>query len=88
MVKKNQNVLFAIKWEYFPKSNFYSIFQYSVHKMQDGGTLLVMKGAPERILERCATILWGEKTEVLSKELLRICEDVCIEFAKQGKLNR
>jgi len=39
--------------------------QVSVHKLVDPGYILVMKGAPERILERCSTILLnGEETEM------------------------
>lgn len=44
-----------------------SKFQLSVHSMQTSATslstssLLVMKGAPEKIFEKCSTILIGEK---------------------------
>ena len=42
----------------------------SIHRTDDGDPrhLLVMKGAPERILERCSTILLGGETRRLDKE--------------------
>jgi sodium/potassium-transporting ATPase subunit alpha len=44
-------------------------YQVSIHE-QDGksGYLLVMKGAPERILDRCSTIVVNGKEESLSEE--------------------
>ncbi|XP_029207817.2 sodium/potassium-transporting ATPase subunit alpha-3-like [Acropora muricata] len=46
-------------------------YQVSVHEQEnpnDPRHLLVMKGAPERILERCATILINGREEVLDDE--------------------
>ena len=42
----------------------------SIHRTDDGDPrhLLVMKGAPERILERCSTILLGGETRRLDKD--------------------
>uniref|UniRef100_A0A0N5AJW8 Sodium/potassium-transporting ATPase subunit alpha n=1 Tax=Syphacia muris TaxID=451379 RepID=A0A0N5AJW8_9BILA len=46
-------------------------YQVSVHKTSDGnpGYLLVMKGAPERILERCSSILINGKELELDDKL-------------------
>jgi sodium/potassium-transporting ATPase subunit alpha len=40
-------------------------YQVSIHETQDGDDryLLVMKGAPERILERCSTI-YNDGTDI------------------------
>lgn len=46
-------------------------YQVSVHETDDGNKsyLLVMKGAPERILDRCTTILLNGKEEKLDDKL-------------------
>merc|ERR1712051_463099 len=41
-------------------------FQVSIHESDDPRYLLVMKGAPERILDRCSTILINGKEEELT----------------------
>lgn len=44
-------------------------YQVSVHENEDKtGYVLVMKGAPERILSRCNTVLLGGNTEPLTEE--------------------
>ena len=46
-------------------------YQVSIHEQEnpsDPRHLLVMKGAPERILDRCATILINGKEEILDDE--------------------
>ena len=50
----------------------YQLLQVSIHETEDAQGefryLLVMKGAPERILQRCTMILCGEEEEVLEEE--------------------
>ena len=42
-------------------------FQVSIHRTGDSSKYrLVMKGAPERILARCSSILVGEKEEEMT----------------------
>merc|ERR1712172_127994 len=43
-------------------------FQVSIHESDDPRYLLVMKGAPERILDRCSTILINGKEEELTQD--------------------
>jgi len=51
--------------------------QVSIHEMQASGDtkerrhLLVMKGAPERIIERCSTILLNGEDKELTEELVK-----------------
>lgn len=47
-------------------------YQVSIHEQEnpdDARYLLVMKGAPERILERCSTILIKGKEETLDDDM-------------------
>jgi len=44
-------------------------YQVSIHEREDGSShRLVMKGAPERILDRCSTILINGKEEAITQE--------------------
>merc|ERR1712226_1743030 len=46
-------------------------YQVSIHEVTEGGeqrSLLVMKGAPERILDRCSTILLNNEEKPLTEE--------------------
>merc|ERR1712038_2256108 len=43
-------------------------FQVSIHESEDPRYLLVMKGAPERILDRCSKILINGKEEELTQD--------------------
>lgn len=42
-------------------------YQVSVHRRTHGNYLVVMKGAPERILERCSTIILNDKNVNIDK---------------------
>ena len=45
-------------------------FQVSIHETEEAGKFqLMMKGAPERILARCSSILVGDKEEEMTGSL-------------------
>uniref|UniRef100_K3WIH2 Cation-transporting P-type ATPase N-terminal domain-containing protein n=1 Tax=Globisporangium ultimum (strain ATCC 200006 / CBS 805.95 / DAOM BR144) TaxID=431595 RepID=K3WIH2_GLOUD len=62
-------------------------FQVSIHKQNNDDSvpmLLVMKGAPERIISRCHTILLnGEEVELTADKLAEI-EKLQLELSKRG----
>ncbi|KAJ3627918.1 hypothetical protein MTP99_015257 [Tenebrio molitor] len=60
-------------------------YQISIHGLQDGRCLMVMKGAPERILARCTKICLNKETKELSDDLRRICDQACINLAEKGE---
>uniref|UniRef100_A0A8C1K2K0 Sodium/potassium-transporting ATPase subunit alpha n=1 Tax=Cyprinus carpio TaxID=7962 RepID=A0A8C1K2K0_CYPCA len=64
-------------------------YQLSVHKNPNGGTeskhLLVMKGAPERILDRCATILIQGKEQPLDDEMKEAFQNAYLELGGLGE---
>lgn len=45
-------------------------YQVSVHENPEGGYLLVMKGAPERIVQRCSQIWKGGRVQPMTG---RVC---------------
>ncbi|XP_063217397.1 sodium/potassium-transporting ATPase subunit alpha-like [Bacillus rossius redtenbacheri] len=59
-------------------------YQVSVHE-SEGGYLLVMKGAPERILERCSTIFINGKDEALDEERKEAFNDAYLELGGMGE---
>lgn len=61
-------------------------YQISIHAMEDGRCLLVMKGAPERILARCSTIYNRETgSQPMTDEMMEICDRACTELAEKGE---
>lgn len=44
-----------------------------------------MKGAPEKLLENCSTILLHNKVFELSETLKKCCEDACENLAQNGE---
>lgn len=67
----------------------YSFFQISVHYMEpsvkDGDEcLLVIKGAPERVLDLCKTIVMKGETVPLSDRIRSIVDSACLNLASQG----
>lgn len=62
-------------------------YQVSVHDTEDSDPryLLVMKGAPERILDRCSTILIGGKEKVLDDELKEAFNNAYLELGGLGE---
>ncbi|EZA51212.1 Sodium/potassium-transporting ATPase subunit alpha [Ooceraea biroi] len=63
-------------------------YQVSVHESDDPNDprhLLVMKGAPERILDRCSTIFIGGKEKVLDEEMKEAFNNAYLELGGLGE---
>ncbi|KOB76210.1 putative sodium pump alpha subunit, partial [Operophtera brumata] len=63
-------------------------YQISIHESDDPSDprqLLVMKGAPERILERCSTIFIGGKEKVLDEEMKEAFNNAYLELGGLGE---
>lgn len=62
--------------------------QLSIHETEDPNDnryLLVMKGAPERILDRCATILLQGKEQPLDEEMKEAFQNAYLELGGLGE---
>ena len=59
-------------------------FQISVHQ-DDKSHLLVMKGAPERILECCDSIFLNGQQLPLTQEFKVLCEEACLTLGELGE---
>jgi len=46
----------------------YYLPKVSVHELAESGHLIVMKGAPERILDRCSTIVFNGVEQTINQE--------------------
>ncbi|KAH7713744.1 sodium/potassium-transporting ATPase subunit alpha-4 [Aphelenchoides avenae] len=62
-------------------------YQVSVHESDDGkpGYLLVMKGAPERILDRCSTILLDGQEVQMDDKLRKDFNDAYLDLGGMGE---
>ncbi|TDG51334.1 hypothetical protein AWZ03_002129 [Drosophila navojoa] len=63
-------------------------YQVSIHETEDANdprVLLVMKGAPERILERCSTIFINGKEKVLDEEMKEAFNNAYMELGGLGE---
>lgn len=60
-------------------------YQISIHGMEDGSCLMVMKGAPERILARCSKMYTAKGTEEMTDEMRMICDRAMTELAEKGE---
>ena len=63
-------------------------YQVSIHEQEgdeDPRYLLVMKGAPERILDRCSTILMNGKEESLDEAKKEAFEKAYLELGGMGE---
>uniref|UniRef100_A0A452H1H0 Sodium/potassium-transporting ATPase subunit alpha n=1 Tax=Gopherus agassizii TaxID=38772 RepID=A0A452H1H0_9SAUR len=63
-------------------------YQLSIHETEDPNDnryLLVMKGAPERILDRCSTILLQGKEQPLDEELKEAFQNAYLELGGLGE---
>lgn len=62
--------------------------QLSIHETEDPNDnryLLVMKGAPERILDRCSTILLQGKEQPLDEEMKEAFQNAYLELGGLGE---
>jgi sodium/potassium-transporting ATPase subunit alpha len=60
-------------------------FQVSVHEMEGGSYQLVMKGAPERIIEKCSTIMISGKEVDLDDDMKANFERAYMELGGMGE---
>jgi sodium/potassium-transporting ATPase subunit alpha len=63
-------------------------YQVSIHETEDSSDpryLLEMKGAPERILDRCGTIFIGGKEKVLDEEMKEAFNNAYLELGGLGE---
>lgn len=65
------------------------MLQVSVHELEDadgeGQYLLVMKGAPERILQRCSTYWDGYKAHPIDDEFVQNFNDAYLQMGGMGE---
>lgn len=59
-------------------------YQLSIHRTE-GKTMLVMKGAPERILELCSTVSCGGSNQPMSQGQRNKIEDLLLELGGKGE---
>lgn len=63
-------------------------YQVSIHETEDANDpryLMVMKGAPERILEKCSTIFIGGKEKILDEEMKEAFNNAYLELGGLGE---
>ncbi|XP_050440874.1 sodium/potassium-transporting ATPase subunit alpha isoform X2 [Adelges cooleyi] len=63
-------------------------YQVSIHETEDptdSRHLLVMKGAPERVLDRCSTIFIGGKEKVLDEDMREAFNNAYLELGGLGE---
>lgn len=63
------------------------MFQVSIHEVNgsDDSYLLVMKGAPERILDRCSTIMVKGKIHPLDEDRRKLFEEAYLQLGGMGE---
>lgn len=59
-------------------------FQANVHLFR-GRYLVCFKGAPERVLERCSTIAYGDENRILDEETKTAYTESCYTLANNGE---
>ncbi|KAG8172298.1 hypothetical protein JTE90_012663 [Oedothorax gibbosus] len=70
----------------FNSTNKYHVTVHEIHDNQPSPTyLLCMKGAPERILERCSTIFIGGKDKILDEEMKEAFNNAYLELGGLGE---
>ncbi|CAD5221584.1 unnamed protein product [Bursaphelenchus xylophilus] len=61
-------------------------YQLSIHQVDDDkGLLVVMKGAPERILDKCSTILLEDGEVEMTEEIKKRFNDAYLELGGMGE---
>lgn len=66
---------------------FNSVNKYhlTIHKFSEKNYLICMKGAPERILDKCSTIFINGKCKILDNEMKQAFNDAYIELGGMGE---
>uniref|UniRef100_A0A1W7RA69 Sodium/potassium-transporting ATPase subunit alpha n=1 Tax=Hadrurus spadix TaxID=141984 RepID=A0A1W7RA69_9SCOR len=66
----------------FNSTNKYHV---TIHEMPEKNYLICMKGAPERILDRCSTIFINGKDKILDEEMKQAFNDAYLELGGMGE---
>ncbi|XP_058504156.1 sodium/potassium-transporting ATPase subunit alpha-3b isoform X2 [Solea solea] len=69
----------------FNSTNKYQLSVHETEDLNDNRYLLVMKGAPERILDRCTTILLQGKEQPMDEELKESFQNAYMELGGLGE---
>ncbi|GBN13833.1 Sodium/potassium-transporting ATPase subunit alpha [Araneus ventricosus] len=69
----------------FNSTNKYHVTVHEINDQKDPSYLLCMKGAPERILERCSTIFIGGKDKILDDEMKDAFNNAYLELGGLGE---
>ncbi|KAG7475633.1 sodium/potassium-transporting ATPase subunit alpha-3 isoform X1 [Solea senegalensis] len=69
----------------FNSTNKYQLSVHETEDLNDNRYLLVMKGAPERILDRCTTILLQGKEQPMDEELKEAFQNAYMELGGLGE---
>ncbi|GFQ66821.1 hypothetical protein TNCT_13941 [Trichonephila clavata] len=69
----------------FNSTNKYHVTIHETNDQKDPSYLLCMKGAPERILERCSTIFIGGKDKILDEEMKDAFNNAYLELGGLGE---
>ncbi|XP_054477556.1 sodium/potassium-transporting ATPase subunit alpha-3b isoform X2 [Anoplopoma fimbria] len=69
----------------FNSTNKYQLSVHETEDLNDNRYLLVMKGAPERILDRCSTILIQGKEQPMDEELKEAFQNAYMELGGLGE---
>lgn len=74
--------------EYSEYQRLSVLIQLSIHEAEDENDnryLLVMKGAPERILDRCTTIMMQGKEQPMDDEMKEAFQNAYLELGGLGE---
>ncbi|XP_050034674.1 sodium/potassium-transporting ATPase subunit alpha isoform X2 [Dermacentor andersoni] len=69
----------------FNSTNKYHVTVHETEEPDDPSYILLMKGAPERILDRCSTIFIGGKEKVLDDEMKEAFNNAYLELGGLGE---
>ncbi|XP_061770759.1 sodium/potassium-transporting ATPase subunit alpha-3b isoform X3 [Nerophis ophidion] len=69
----------------FNSTNKYQLSVHETEDLNDNRYLLVMKGAPERILDRCSTIMLQGKEQPMDEELKEAFQNAYMELGGLGE---
>uniref|UniRef100_A0AAY4DK62 Sodium/potassium-transporting ATPase subunit alpha n=1 Tax=Denticeps clupeoides TaxID=299321 RepID=A0AAY4DK62_9TELE len=69
----------------FNSTNKYQLSVHETEEADDNRYLLVMKGAPERILDRCSTILLQGKEQPMDEEMKEAFQNAYLELGGLGE---
>lgn len=69
----------------FNSTNKYQVSIHETDNSDDPRYLMVMKGAPERILDRCTTIFIAGKERVLDEEMKEAFNNAYLELGGLGE---